>query len=449
MHTLRRPRCATAVTDLLIAAIAIVAAACGGSDNTTTGPPATGEVSVTVTQHGNGTYAGGFTVTVVGLATVVHPGTPINWAPIAAGSYHAVLSGMPSGCSADADTVNVVVVAGQTADAQFAVGCFGAIAFDMSYDLTNHQIQYLAEDGSLVSLTSGTSSNILEDFAPDGSRVLFTSDRGGSKDLYTVKIDGTGLLRLTTDPRDVITARWSPDGSKIAFWREAVGGAEPFSLYVVNANGTGEHLVLDLSKDDFDPGWSADGLTIVFSCNRYGNLWDLCSVAPDGSGLHRILYSNGAQHSRTSPAGTHVAFQSYEGGVQSIWVANLADTSRVDLTPGSTSFDFAWSPDGTKLIVGTYDGADYFLQRVNRDGTGLAPLTVATDAAGDARWSPDGGRIVFYSFRGGPQEIWVMRPDGSDVHRVTASGPAKFRPLWNPTAHATADIVRSGNAGSR
>src|SRR5262245_29305180 len=54
-------------------------------------------------------------------------------------------------------------------------------------------------------------------WAPDGSSIVFTSDREGSADLFRVKPDGTGLERLTDDPSYDDQAAFAPDGRTLVF----------------------------------------------------------------------------------------------------------------------------------------------------------------------------------------------------------------------------------------
>src|SRR5499433_484237 len=54
-------------------------------------------------------------------------------------------------------------------------------------------------------------------FSADGKWVIFTSERGGSADIYRVHPDGSGLERLTDDPAYDDQASLSPDGKQLAF----------------------------------------------------------------------------------------------------------------------------------------------------------------------------------------------------------------------------------------
>src|SRR5260370_9206014 len=54
-------------------------------------------------------------------------------------------------------------------------------------------------------------------WAPDGSSIVFTSDRAASWDLFRVRPDGTGLARLTTDPAYDGQAAFSPHCKQLVF----------------------------------------------------------------------------------------------------------------------------------------------------------------------------------------------------------------------------------------
>jgi len=54
-------------------------------------------------------------------------------------------------------------------------------------------------------------------FSADGKWIIFTSERGGSADIYRVHPDGSGLERLTDDPAYDDQAALSPDGKQLAF----------------------------------------------------------------------------------------------------------------------------------------------------------------------------------------------------------------------------------------
>lgn len=58
-------------------------------------------------------------------------------------------------------------------------------------------------------LSSHYVNNISPSWSPDGSHIVFSSNRDGDYDLYIVRADGTGLTQLTNDPGDETYPVWS------------------------------------------------------------------------------------------------------------------------------------------------------------------------------------------------------------------------------------------------
>lgn len=65
---------------------------------------------------------------------------------------------------------------------------------------------------------SSTRLDLMPQLSPDGSRLAFFSDRRGHVGLWVSRLDGPGLLELTTaEGTDFTAPAWSPDGSRVAF----------------------------------------------------------------------------------------------------------------------------------------------------------------------------------------------------------------------------------------
>jgi eukaryotic-like serine/threonine-protein kinase len=123
-----------------------------------------------------------------------------------------------------------------------------------------------------VPLTTYPGLQIEPDFSPDGNQVVFSWDgeKRDNRDIY-VKLVGTGgpPLRLTTDPADDHSPRWSPDGRFIAFLRDL--SQEKSAVLLIPALGGPERKVAEIFNADasFLPGpylaWSPDGNWLVIS----------------------------------------------------------------------------------------------------------------------------------------------------------------------------------------
>lgn len=135
----------------------------------------------------------------------------------------------------------------------------------------------------LRQLTTGPAIDTAPSFSPDGSKIVFESDRGGSQQLYVMNADGSGVQRISFDPRNprsrYATPVWSPRGDLIAFTKMDEG---KFRIGVMRPDGSGERVLTDAWQDE-GPTWSPNGRVIIFfRMSRYG---------PGGSGGGSKLWS--------------------------------------------------------------------------------------------------------------------------------------------------------------
>lgn len=100
-----------------------------------------------------------------------------------------------------------------------------------------------------------------------------------------------------SDPQKIVFARVFPNAGQIG-------------LFIAAADGSDERPLPDASDIDYDPVWSPDGASIVFTSDREGSA-DLFRVKPDGTGLERLTddpaYDDQAAF---SPDGKQLAFGS-------------------------------------------------------------------------------------------------------------------------------------------
>jgi hypothetical protein len=135
--------------------------------------------------------------------------------------------------------------------------------------------------------------------------LAFSGVSGVSAGICSMNPDGTDISNLTRpyEPSVVVAAygpRWSPDGTRIAFYGYSAGGVDDFNgganydIYVMNADGTGL-TNLTTSPDDIgtgfsqgSPTWSPDGTKIA-----YGGDDGLYVMNADGSNQARIATGQG------------------------------------------------------------------------------------------------------------------------------------------------------------
>ena len=99
-----------------------------------------------------------------------------------------------------------------------------------------------------------------EDTAPDahGDRVAFMSNHAGNWEIYTMKVDGSGLKRLTNNSSIDGLPTWSPNGRSIAFVSDQ-GGA--WGLWVMNADGSGRRKLFAIGGGGLAYDWQHERIS--------------------------------------------------------------------------------------------------------------------------------------------------------------------------------------------
>jgi uncharacterized repeat protein (TIGR01451 family) len=230
------------------------------------------------------------------------------------------------------------------------------------------------------SVADGTPS-----WSPDGAKIAFFRDFGfPNTEIVVMNADGSGETQLTAHPSRDESPSWSPDGSRVVFWSDRDGDAE---IFVVNADGTGLTQLTTNRVADAYPAWSPDGARIAYSSAADGN-FEIYVMDADGSRQTQLTSTDllGNLHPDWSPDGAKIAFsRSHQGaGIGGIWATSPDGSGQTQLTAGLLDDFPAWAPDGTKIA---FRATGIGIAVMNADGSAVTPLTAATsDGAPD--WQP-------------------------------------------------------------
>lgn len=314
-------------------------------------------------------------------------------------------------------------------------------------------------------------------WSPDGKTLLFTSDRTGNSDLWTVRSGDEDLCwtesfdfpvtQVTTAPEEETNGRWSPDGKKIAFLR---GKGD---LIVVFADGSGEKTIFEhWSPSDFS--WSPDGLWFAYSTVDPHYNAEVWIVASNGGEPYNVSrHPDDDSQPRWSPDGRRLLWISKRHGdsndVWGVWLtrendqktsaewlrvfndkgkkdkpeekkeddaedADDEDTEEAEALPEVViDFDRLWrraeritgengdesgplaTPDGKHILFVAEPDGERDLYSVRFDGEGLERLTKGDTSPSDIHLSKDGKTVYYLNSKGSPARIGVSGKKGDPM----------------------------------
>jgi hypothetical protein len=217
--------------------------------------------------------------------------------------------------------------------------------------------------------------------------VVFDQVVGGNRDIWRVALDGSDLVRLTTNTGD--DRNPTAGGNRVVYSTFRFGNAELFSVPLA---GGAETRLTTSAASEGDPALSYDG--------------------------RRLAYTSDASV-----------------GVSKVWVAEGNGTGAARATPvafgsnGSPEAAPSWGPLNDRVaLVGTPSGSADIYGMV----LGGAPLLLAGGGTAEVNpaWSPDGRFVAYATNATGAGDVYVVAVEGGRVTRVTSGAESEVYPTW-------------------
>ena len=271
------------------------------------------------------------------------------------------------------------------------------VTLDRTADIM--RVEFDPSTGTVVGepafVTAGSVGNVWPEVSPDGESLVFQG-RAPQEDVFFSRSDGTGLRQLTDDPYLDRAPRWSPDGTRIAFYSNRSGSYE---MWTINPDGSGlQEVTKDTPLTPAYPTWSPDGLRIAYT--------------EQGVGVFIIE-------------------------IDKPW-EEQSPVQLPPLTDGTEAFTaWSWSPDGNWLAGSGYDPT----RTPTSDGIHIYSFESGqyeklTDTGLDPQWLND-NRTLLYD-EGPPWRIRTVDRVTKDVQEVLAQPPEDvFLPVPSPDNNRT------------
>jgi hypothetical protein len=200
-----------------------------------------------------------------------------------------------------------------------------------------------ADGTNLIHVTSGGAPNRHPTWSPDGLRIAFASTAGGTNELYVVAATGGVPTRLTNSVGFAGSPAWSPDGTQIAFDCQVDAGN--FDICSVKSDGTGfARLTTDPARD-YGAAWKPDGSALAFATARFGGD-EIVSMSTADHSITRLGGSLPGFAPTWSPDGSQLAFVTLQndpstGPYQSLMISGSDGSNVHVVTRGGQP---AWRP---------------------------------------------------------------------------------------------------------
>lgn len=267
-------------------------------------------------------------------------------------------------------------------------------------------------------LTTGNQNDYAPHWSPDGTRVLFLSNRDQSSQIYMKWLDSGAETKLTNVQNTPSNLSWSGDGKWIAFnmfvpgkeqhlatlegkpqgaeWNDPAifidemtyrsdgsGYLKPGNsqLFVLSQEGGTPRQITFAENNTGPPEWAKDGKSILFHANlnedrdynqRNTEIYEV--KLSDGS-LKPLTDRQGADsYPRVSPDGSKIAFTGYDDKLQGYQITKLYIMDRDGSNKREVSPDFDRDIDN---VIWSSDGKGFYFQYEDKGNSKLAYMTVA------------------------------------------------------------------------
>ena len=194
--------------------------------------------------------------------------------------------------------------------------------------------------------------------SPSGDRLAFViaDPRVGRADIWLRDLARGVSSRFTFDPADDVSPLWSPDGTTIVFSSNRNGSQ--FDLYMKTTAGGGqEQLLLGSPELKFAHSWSRDGRYIAFQSRGTKTGWDIWILPISGDRKPTLFLQSPFNEQRPafSPDGRWLAYQSNESGRAEIYVQAFPGPGGKWQVSTAGGTEPTWRADSKELFYGAPD----------------------------------------------------------------------------------------------
>lgn len=294
--------------------------------------------------------------------------------------------------------------------------------------------KYRAESGDLKRMAQTIASDIMMALINDrgefNTHIAFVSKNGLQSDIRLVSYDGEETTLLTNHRSILLSPRWSPDGSLLAFTSFKRGRPE---VYIRHLKTGEEKRAASFDGLNLCGGFSPDGKTLLLTLSKDSNE-EIYALDVSSLQLRRLTNNYSIDVSPSfSPDGRKIVFVSNRSGSPQVYTMDRDGSNVRRITyDGNYNTSPSWSPRGDRIVYEGRINRQYQIFSIDAEGNYPQQLTFDNADNESPSWSPSGRQIVYVSSRGGKSRIMMINADGSQPRVLYDQNNKLAMPSWSP-----------------
>lgn len=260
------------------------------------------------------------------------------------------------------------------------------------------------------------------------TKIAYVKKSGNRFDLIVADSDGQNEQSALTSREPIISPRWSPDGSKLAY--VSFENKKP-QIWVHEIYTSKRTLVGNFRGSNSAPAWSPDGATLAIALTLSGGT-QIYTIPASGGESKRLTNSGGIDTEPWYAPDGMIYFTSDRGGSPQIYrmSASGGDARRVTFK-GTYNVSPRVSPDGKTLAYITRTNGQFQVSildlATNQDMT-------LTDTVKDESpsFAPNGRMLLYATEIGGRGVLAAVSKDAQVKQRISVTAADAREPAWGP-----------------